>query len=291
MSDHAATSTGLPNLKLAMWLFLASDCLLFGALISTYVLYRGASTVGPYPADVFDIPFTSVSSFVLLASSLTMVLALAAIQRGDVGRSRVWLLATALLGMAFLGGQVYEFTTFVHEGLTLKTNVFGTSFYVLTGFHGTHVAVGVLMLLTLFTLSFAGKITQDSSMTVELVGLYWHFVDIVWIVIFTVVYLIPTGNPGGGLGRAWPRRTSTTREPEVRARAHAGRHPGPKEYIRIAIILAAITAAGGRHLLHRGVQGDPRPAPVLLLVRQVHASSSCGSCTSSSTAGRTRASS
>jgi len=105
---------------------------------------------------------------------------------------------TALLGMAFLGGQVYEFTTFVREGLTLKTNVFGTSFYVLTGFHGTHVAVGVLMLLTLFTLSFAGKITQDSALTVELVGLYWHFVDIVWIVIFTVVYLIPTGNPGAG---------------------------------------------------------------------------------------------
>jgi cytochrome c oxidase subunit 3/cytochrome o ubiquinol oxidase subunit 3 len=198
VTQHAETSTGLPNTKLAIWLFLASDCLLFGALISTYVLYRNASTVGPFPSDVFDIPYTSVSSFVLLASSLTMVLALSAIQRGDVGRCRVWLLATALLGMTFLGGQVYEFTSFVHEGLTLKTNVFGTSFYVLTGFHGTHVAVGVLMLLTLFTLSFAGRITQDSSMTVELVGLYWHFVDIVWIVIFTVVYLIPTGNPGAG---------------------------------------------------------------------------------------------
>ena len=195
--EHAATSTGLPHLKLAMWLFLASDCLLFGALISTYVLYRGASVVGPFPADVFDIPYTSVSSFVLLASSLTMVLALAAIQRGDVGRSRIWLLATALLGMTFLGGQVYEFTTFVHEGLTLKTNMFGTSFYVLTGFHGTHVAVGVLMLLTLFALSFGGRITQRNAITVELVGLYWHFVDIVWIVIFTVVYLIPTGSPPG----------------------------------------------------------------------------------------------
>src|SRR4029450_5584567 len=85
---------------------LASDCLLFGALISTYVLYRGASTTGPYPADVFDIPYTSVSSFVLLASSLTMVLALSAIQRGDVGRCRGWLLAAALLGVAFLGGEV-----------------------------------------------------------------------------------------------------------------------------------------------------------------------------------------
>ena len=197
VDEHAATSTGLPHLKLAMWLFLASDCLLFGALISTYVLYRGASVTGPFPADVFDIPYTSVSSFVLLASSLTMVLALAAIQRGDVGRSRIWLLATAMLGMTFLGGQVYEFTTFVHEGLTLKTNMFGTTFYVLTGFHGTHVAIGVLMLLTLFALSFGGRITHRNALTVELVGLYWHFVDIVWIVIFTVVYLIPTGTPPG----------------------------------------------------------------------------------------------
>ncbi len=195
--EEHATSTGLPNTKLAIWLFLASDCLLFGALISTYVLYRGASVTGPYPNDVFDIPYTSVSSFVLLASSLTMVLALAAIQKGDVARSRVWLLATAMLGMTFIGGQVYEFTSFVREGLTLKQNVFGTSFYVLTGFHGTHVAVGILMLLTLLSLSLAGRLGPDRAQAVELVGLYWHFVDIVWIVIFTVVYLIPTGNGPG----------------------------------------------------------------------------------------------
>jgi cytochrome c oxidase subunit 3/cytochrome o ubiquinol oxidase subunit 3 len=193
--EEHATSTGLPNTKLAMWLFLASDCLLFGALISTYVLFRGASPVGPYPDDVFDIPYTSVSSFVLLASSLTMVLALAALQRGEVGRSRVWLLATALLGMTFVGGQVYEFTAFYDEGLTLTTNVFGTSFYVLTGFHGTHVTIGILMLLTLLFLSLGGRLGPERAESVELVGLYWHFVDIVWIVIFTVVYLIPTGSP------------------------------------------------------------------------------------------------
>jgi heme/copper-type cytochrome/quinol oxidase subunit 3 len=192
-SEHEATSTGLPNTKLAMWIFLASDVLLFGALITTYVVYRGRSVVGPYPSDVFDIPYTSVSSFVLLASSLTMVLALAAIQRGDLGRMRLWLLATAMLGMTFVGGQVYEFTTFYREGLALTTNLFGTTFYVLTGFHGAHVTVGILMLLTLFSLSFLGRLTQRDAMTVELVGLYWHFVDIVWIVIFTVVYLIPTG--------------------------------------------------------------------------------------------------
>jgi heme/copper-type cytochrome/quinol oxidase subunit 3 len=191
--EHEETSTGLPNIKLGMWIFLASECLLFGALITTYVLYRGASIKGPYPKDVFDIPYTSVSSFVLLASSLTMVLALAAIQRGDQGKLRVWLLATAMLGMTFVGGQVYEFTTFYHEGLSLSTNLFGTTFFVLTGFHGVHVTVGILMLLSLASLSFSGRLPQERSMTVELVGLYWHFVDIVWIVIFTVVYLIPTG--------------------------------------------------------------------------------------------------
>ena len=196
-SEHVGTSTGLPNLKLAMWVFLGSDCLLFGALISSYVLYRGASVKGPYPADVFDIPYTSVSSFVLLASSLTMVLALAAIQRGDVGRCRIWLLATALLGMTFIGGQVYEFTSFYHEGLALSTNLFGTTFYVLTGFHGVHVTVGILMLLILVVLSFRGALSDDPAFPVEMVGLYWHFVDIVWIVIFTLVYLIPSPKPPG----------------------------------------------------------------------------------------------
>ena len=188
------TSTGLPHVKLAMWLFLASECLLFGALISTYVLFRSSSISGPTPSDVFDIPYTSISAFVLLASSLTMVLALAAKQRGDESQARLWLLTTALLGMVFVGGQIYEFTAFVHEGLTLSANVFGSTFFVLTGFHGVHVTVGILMLLSLVGMSFAGKLPGErGEMSVEMVGLYWHFVDIVWIVIFTVVYLIPTG--------------------------------------------------------------------------------------------------
>jgi heme/copper-type cytochrome/quinol oxidase subunit 3 len=190
------TSTGLPNTKLAMWLFLASECLLFGALISTYLLYRGASIEPPYPADVFDIPYTSVSSFVLLASSLTMVLALSAAQRRDTGRMRLWLLTTALLGMSFVGGQVYEFTTFYHEGLKLSTNLFGTTFYVLTGFHGVHVTVGIMMLLSLVGMSWADRLPDDPAFAVEMIGLYWHFVDIVWIIIFTVVYMIPTAAAG-----------------------------------------------------------------------------------------------
>ena len=193
-AGHAETTTGLPSTKLAMWLFLASDCLFFGALISSYVLYRGRSLEGPYPKDVFDIPYTSVSSFVLLGSSLTMVLALAAAQKRDFGRMRIWLLATALLGMTFVGGQVYEFTSFFHEGLTLEKNLFGSSFFVLTGFHGAHVAIGILMLLSLVGLSAVDRLPEDPSLPVEMVGLYWHFVDIVWIVIFTVVYLVPTGS-------------------------------------------------------------------------------------------------
>src|SRR5687767_15983302 len=140
--DHGhghVTNTGMSNEKLAMWTFLGSECLLFGALISTYFLYRHGDYEGVLPKDLYDIPYTSVSSFVLLMSSLTMVLALAAIQRGDGRRLRVWLLATGFLGMAFIGGQIYEFTTFIEEGLTMSTSPFSSSFFMLTGFHGAHV--------------------------------------------------------------------------------------------------------------------------------------------------------
>jgi heme/copper-type cytochrome/quinol oxidase subunit 3 len=192
-TPHHVTNTGVSNEKLAMWAFLGSECLLFGALISTYFLYRDRSVSGPGPEDIYDIPYTSVSSFVLLMSSLTMVLALAAIQRGDYRRLRIWLLATALLGASFIAGQVYEFTSFIREGLTLKTNVFGSSFFTLTGFHGVHVTLGIVMLLSLWALSMRGSLTREKSEVVEIAGLYWHFVDVVWIVIFTVVYLIPPG--------------------------------------------------------------------------------------------------
>jgi cytochrome c oxidase subunit 3/cytochrome o ubiquinol oxidase subunit 3 len=194
-ADHH-TSTGLDNTKLAMWAFLGSECLFFGSLISTYLLYRNRVLSGPTPHEVYDIPYTSVSSFVLLMSSLTMVLALAAIQRGDHRGLRIWLLATAFLGMTFIGGQIYEFTTFVEEGLKLQTSTFGSSFFVLTGFHGAHVTVGILMLLMLVGMSMAGRLepASEGARKVELIGLYWHFVDIVWIVIFMIVYLVPTSS-------------------------------------------------------------------------------------------------
>ena len=186
-------STGVDNRKLGMWVFLSSEFLFFGALISTYLLYsnRGGFD-GVYPAEIYDIPFTSVSSFVLLMSSLTMVLAHNALSRGDQNGTRTWLFATAALGTVFLGGQVFEFTEFIVEhGMTLSSNPAASAFYVLTGFHGTHVAIGVIMLLSLLGISRRqGSLSEGHGMNLELVGLYWHFVDIIWIVIFTVVYLL-----------------------------------------------------------------------------------------------------
>jgi heme/copper-type cytochrome/quinol oxidase subunit 3 len=189
--EHVPTSTGLDSRKLAMWGFLASDCMFFGTLIATYLVYKNRSLDGPLPRETFDVPYTSVSAFVLLLSSLTMVLALAAIQKGDERRMRIWLTSTALLGCVFLGGQFYEFNSFVRDGLTLNRNLFGSTFFTLTGFHGTHVAIGVFWLGSLVVHSLRGRLHQEHSLMVEIAGLYWHFVDIVWILIFTLVYLIP----------------------------------------------------------------------------------------------------
>ena len=232
-AEHEETSTGLSHRKLLMWAFLGSDCMFFGSLIATYLVYLGESKVGPFPEDVFSIPTTSVSTFVLLMSSMSMVLAYSALTRGSLKGFRIWILSTAILGMTFLAFQVFEFHDFanhevhfkcadvgtgelskfeetfadrctegveeivgIHDaeghnltGLTLKTNLFGTTFFTLTGFHGAHVTLGVLWLLSLFFYSFRGGVTAERNLDVDLAALYWHFVDVVWIVIFTVVYL------------------------------------------------------------------------------------------------------
>ncbi|MGA1034057.1 MAG: cytochrome c oxidase subunit 3 [Ilumatobacteraceae bacterium] len=174
--DHAAhhTSTGLSNNKLAMWMFLGSECLLFGGLISTYMLYRGRHSANLGPDQVWDIPVTSASA-----------------HRKDDRNTKVWLSVTALLGALFVAGQVYEFTTFYREGLGFTTSLFSSSFYTLTGFHGVHVTVGIIMLMSLSGMISRNKVPGDKAETVELFGLYWHFVDVVWILIFTLVYLIP----------------------------------------------------------------------------------------------------
>jgi heme/copper-type cytochrome/quinol oxidase subunit 3 len=166
VEDHH-TSLGLSNTKLAMWIFLGSECLLFGALISSYLISTarfnreveaGNPDVNPVGTELFDIPFTSASSFILLMSSLTVVLALNSINRGEYRTSRVWLGATIVLGSTFLAGQIYEFTAFYNEGLGFTTNVFSSAFYTLTGFHGAHVTGGIVMLASLLLLSFRGKL-------------------------------------------------------------------------------------------------------------------------------------
>jgi heme/copper-type cytochrome/quinol oxidase subunit 3 len=191
-ADGHATNTGITNEKLGMWVFLGSECLLFGGLISTYLLYKHNNEAGgPIPHELYDIPFTSISSFVLLMSSLTMVLAVTAAGRGEGPRLRAWLLTTALLGSVFIAGQVYEFQLFVKEGMGFTTNAASSAFFTLTGFHGVHVSIGIIILVSTAVLSWRGRLEIPvRAEAVEIVGLYWHFVDVVWILIFTIVYLI-----------------------------------------------------------------------------------------------------
>jgi cytochrome o ubiquinol oxidase subunit 3 len=264
--DHT-TSTGIPNKKLLMWAFLASDCMFFGSLISTHLVYRLHPPPGnPSPREVFDVPLTSFSTFILLMSSLMMALAVNAIQKGNLKSMRFSLLTTIFFGSIFLGCQVYEFTHFVSEKhMTITNSILGSTFYTLTGTHGTHVAIGVLWLIMMYVRSFkpldtgahrfwffrnllhvavvvafvlsaiftvlgavetfqtggtigafasqhfplviafvatlivgvvfarprgAVQFNEANAIDVESMGLYWHFVDIVWIVIFTAVYLL-----------------------------------------------------------------------------------------------------
>jgi len=267
----STTTTGIPNKKLFMWAFLASDCMFFGSLISTHMVYRLNPIAGNASAvETFSIELTSFSTFILLMSSLMMALSVAAIQKGQIRPMRRCLLTTIFFGLIFLLCQVYEFNHFVHEkGLTLNSSMFGSTFYVLTGTHGTHVAIGVFWLILMYIRSFqpldrsknpawpilnfghivvflgtvvismaavlalthtiqehgiggglaeffghhfllaggtiAGLVAlnlfsrstrgavafnEANAIDVESMGLYWHFVDIVWIIIFTAVYLI-----------------------------------------------------------------------------------------------------
>ena len=180
-----------------MWAFLASDVMFFGVFIATYLVYRGKSLVGPYPSEILDIPLTSVSTFVLLMSSLALVLAL----HYEKNKGTLWILLVVVLGAIFMGFQFYEFREFAHEGLTPRTNIFGTTFFILTGIHGAHVTIGVIWMAFLAYGSHVGSLRSDNSLDLEIAGLYWHFVDIVWIVIFTVIYLISfSDGPPAGVG-------------------------------------------------------------------------------------------
>jgi cytochrome c oxidase subunit 3 len=204
------TTTGLENRKIGFWTFIGSECMLFGSLIATYLVYKGKNKVGPLPHEswtdpstqevfkpILNIPVTSVSAAVLLFSSVSMVLAYEAVKHRNDGSlkgiwasSKVWLCTTILFGIAFLTLQSYEFTSFVHEGLTITRNLFGSTFFTLTGFHGAHVTVGVLWLISLLAIDYKRGLQPKDAPTVDIAALYWHFVDVVWIAIFTLIYLI-----------------------------------------------------------------------------------------------------
>ena len=189
-AHHAPTATGLNTWKVGFWTFMGSETLFFGTLISTYMVYKGQSVEGPFPDELLSIPVTTVSTFVLLMSSLAVVLALGFLQQGKRKLALFWTMMIIVLGATFLGFQAFEFTHFYHEGLTLQTNLFGSTFFVLTGFHGAHVTIGVIWLLMLWVDMLRGRLLPENSLRLEIAGLYWHFVDIVWIVIFTLIYLI-----------------------------------------------------------------------------------------------------
>ena len=201
-AEHLETSTGLDSRKLAIWTFIGSECMFFATLISNYLVNKGKSLVGPFPHEawtsptgqhfepIFEIPLVTLGTALLLFSSLFVVLALSGAQRGSRKALLGWLAATLACGVFFVGMQVYEFTSFVNRGLGFTTNLFGSSFYTLTGFHGTHVTIGVLWLATVWKDAWRGRLPPEKSLNLEMAALYWHFVDVVWIIIFPVVYLI-----------------------------------------------------------------------------------------------------
>src|SRR5690606_1091448 len=161
----------------------------FGSFIATYMVYKGASVVGPFPTDILDIPLTSISTFVLLMSSLAVVVGLDGIQKNNRRQALAGLFTTVTLGALFLGFQAYAFTYLYPAGRTPTTYLFGSSSFILTVFHGAHVSIGIIWLSILFMGILRGPMVPEKhALQVEVAGLYWHFVDIVWIVIFTLIY-------------------------------------------------------------------------------------------------------
>ncbi|MEO8082985.1 MAG: cytochrome c oxidase subunit 3 [Ardenticatenales bacterium] len=215
MGAPAATATGLPSRKLSVWLFLGSEILFFSALIFSYIVLRMTSPlptaanpnpVGMWPTPheiqhVLNIPLTALNTFLLIVSSMSVVMALDAIQKGNKRRLTQLLAVTLVLGIIFLSIQGYEYTKLAHEGLWFnsipkdladqgRSVLMGTTFFAMTGFHGMHVFAGVIMLIIFTVKAHLGLYTQEDHAGVELFGLYWHFVDLVWIILFTIVYLL-----------------------------------------------------------------------------------------------------
>lgn len=200
---HAEPGFRVYNQKLGMWVFLASEVMFFTGLIGAYIILRFGTTDWAFPGEnsPLAIQITAVNTFILICSSVTMVKAFASIEAGDQKNLRIFLVGTVLLGALFVGIQVYEYIELIHHGFmptcsaalaaeVPNCGIFGSTFYTMTGFHGTHVSLGVLCMIWVTVKAFRGKYTQENHGGVEVIGLYWHFVDLVWIILFTIVYLI-----------------------------------------------------------------------------------------------------
>ena len=187
----AEPGAGVYNEKLGMWVFLGSEVMFFTALIGAYIILRVAHPEKwAAPGEVLNVPVTAINTFLLICSSVTMVKAFAAAQHGHLKQMRLWLLATVLIGASFVGVQVFEYIELVHKGFVPSEGLYGSTFFTMTGFHGFHVTIGVICMAYVTWRAFQGRYTAADHRGIEVIGLYWHFVDLVWIILFTIVYLI-----------------------------------------------------------------------------------------------------
>lgn len=187
---HAGESTDVPTSRLGMWLFLASEVMFFASLVGSYIVLRMGAREWPDPNAILGIPVLAVNTFILITSSATMVMAHEAARAGDNARLRKMLAATAALGTLFLVIKVWDYTHLVHNGFIIGETLFASCYYTLTGFHGLHVLAGVIALVVGWFAAGKGAYTPEDHGYVEGVGLYWHFVDLVWIVLFAILCLV-----------------------------------------------------------------------------------------------------
>jgi len=187
----AERGAGVHTQKLGMWVFLVSEVMFFTALIGSYIILRwGRSSPWPEPRTVLAIPVTALNTFILICSSVSMVKAYAAAVRDDQKHLKRWLLTTVVGGATFVGVQAREYMHLIAKGFLPSSGLFGATFYTMTGFHGFHVTCGVISMIWVTIRAFRGKYAGGKYQGVETIGLYWHFVDLVWIILFTIVYLI-----------------------------------------------------------------------------------------------------
>ena len=190
---HTQSGAGVYNEKLGMWVFLGSEVMFFTALIGAYIILRvgnpGAWPEGG-PKELLNIPITAANTFLLICSSVAMVKAFASIAAGNQRGLVAWLWTTVVMGAAFVAVQVFEYRQLLHHEFTPSEGLFGSTFFSMTGFHGFHVSMGVICMAWVALKAMRGGYTQEDYRGVEVIGLYWHFVDLVWIILFTIVYLI-----------------------------------------------------------------------------------------------------